>query len=36
MLEANPGVDLEALWPNEKLIVPTRYVLPNAPRSRFP
>ena len=30
--EANPGVDLNHLWPATKLIIPNRYILPNAPR----
>ncbi len=30
--EANPGIDLDHLWPGTKLVIPNRYVLPNAPR----
>jgi L,D-transpeptidase ErfK/SrfK len=29
--EVNPKVDLKHLWPGTKLIVPTKYVLPDAP-----
>lgn len=31
--EANPRVDLDHLWPGTKLIIPNRYILPNAPRN---
>ena len=31
-LEANPGVNINNLYAGEKLVVPTRFLLPNAPR----
>lgn len=31
-VEANPGVNLEQLYPGTKILVPTSYVLPQAPR----
>jgi L,D-transpeptidase ErfK/SrfK len=32
-LEANPGININHLWAGEKIIAPTRYILPQAPRS---
>jgi len=31
-VEANPGLNLEKLYPTTKLVIPTKYVLPQVPR----